>query len=96
MVLAEEQKMSNQWGRIWKEERAQDLVEYTILVAAIALVAVGLLLSVGDGVSGIWKSGGNQLAAANTVLSGPPAPAPGGGDGNGGGNHGGGHGHHGD
>ena len=81
--------------RIWKEERAQDLIEYSMLTAAIALVAAGLLLSVGSGAAGIWKSGSNQLAAANTASSGGSAPSggnTGGGIGFGGGdNHSGGH-----
>jgi len=65
--------------RIWKEERAQDLIEYSMLVAAIALVASGLMLNAGVGVKGIWKSGDNQLVAANTASSGDPAPASNGG-----------------
>ena len=73
--------------RIWHEDRAQDLIEYTMLVAALALVAAGLLLSVGGGVTGIWKSGGNQLEAANTAAFGTPPAGGGGGNQNGGGGH---------
>jgi Flp pilus assembly pilin Flp len=86
--------MRNFWRRIWNEERAQDLVEYSMLLAAIGLVASGLLLNVGGSVSGIWSSGNTQLTAANTASSGNQAPvggiAPGGGN-NGGGKHGGDH-----
>jgi Flp pilus assembly pilin Flp len=81
--------MFNMSRRFWKEERAQDLIEHTMLMAAIALVAAGLLLNVGGGVKGIWKAGDNQLTAANTA-SGDQAPAPSS-PGNGGRGHGNGH-----
>jgi Flp pilus assembly pilin Flp len=94
MVVAGRDEMHKIWRQIWNEERAQDLVEYSMLLAAIGLVASGLLLNVGGSVSGIWSSGNTQLTAANTASSGSQAPvggiAPRGGN-NGGGKHGGDH-----
>jgi Flp pilus assembly pilin Flp len=66
--------------QIWNEERAQDLIEYTMLMAGVALVAAGLMLNVGGGLSGIWKSGDTQLTAANTASAGDLIPTAAGGN----------------
>lgn len=44
-----------------KEERGQDLVEYAVLVGAIALVAGGILFVFFD--DGIWTDFGDKIAA---------------------------------
>lgn len=43
-------------------EDGQDLVEYSLLLAFIALAAVLLLSGVGRGVSGIWSSINSKVA----------------------------------
>jgi len=46
--------------RLWRDESGQDLLEYALLVALIALVAVGAVTAAGTQVSAIF----NQIAAA--------------------------------
>ncbi len=39
----------------WQEERAQDLIEYSLLLGAIALAAAGTYLSIGSDVNTLWQ-----------------------------------------
>jgi len=82
--------MRSMWQRIRNEDQAQDLIEYSLLLAAMALFASGLMLNAGVSASGIWKSGNTQLAAANVVVTGiqPSSGGNGNGNGNGGNNNG--------
>ena len=80
--------MKSIWRRIRNEDQAQDLIEYSLLLAAMALLASGLMLNAGVSVSGIWKSGNTQLAAANIAVTGiqPSSGGNNNGNGNGGNN----------
>ena len=91
--------------RFVRDENGQDLTEYSLAVAFIALFSVAIFVTAGSSTSGIWGQASNTLAGANTSLAAPVAPAaPGGGAGNDGGGDGGDHdhrdhggdGHHGD
>ena len=53
----------------WKEEQGQDLVEYTLLVAFVALASAAIFLGVGPSISGIWNRSSSQLTLANTAAS---------------------------
>ena len=46
------------------QEDGQDLLEYALLVALIALVAVGAVTAAGTSVQAIFTAIGNQLTAA--------------------------------
>jgi Flp pilus assembly pilin Flp len=48
-----------------KEERGQDLIEYTLLMAFVALASAALFIGAGGSISGIWSTANTQLAAAN-------------------------------
>jgi Flp pilus assembly pilin Flp len=48
----------------WQEEDGQDLVEYSLLLAFIALAAVALLSGVGTNISKIWTSISTQVSSA--------------------------------
>jgi Flp pilus assembly pilin Flp len=50
-----------------KEEKGQDLIEYTLLMAFVALASAALFIGAGGSISGIWSSANTQLAAANTT-----------------------------
>jgi pilus assembly protein Flp/PilA len=50
----------NQLRMLAKDESGQDLLEYALLVALIALVAVGAVTAAGQSVNGIFT----QIAAA--------------------------------
>jgi Flp pilus assembly pilin Flp len=46
-----------------KGGRGQDLAEYTLVIAFVALVALGILLQASGGIQGIWKQADAALAA---------------------------------
>jgi Flp pilus assembly pilin Flp len=50
-------------------EEGQDLVEYTLLLAFVALGSAALFISAGRSVSGIWSTANSRLAAANSAAS---------------------------
>ena len=50
------------------EEKGQDLIEYTLLIAFLALASAGMFLGAGGSVSGIWTTSNSQLTAANSVV----------------------------
>jgi Flp pilus assembly pilin Flp len=49
----------------WSDEQGQDLIEYTLLMAFVALASAALFLGAGGSISGIWSTSNSQLAAAN-------------------------------
>jgi Flp pilus assembly pilin Flp len=53
--------------RFWRDESGQDLIEYTLLLAFVALASASLFLSTGKSVSGIWGNASTQLSAANAA-----------------------------
>jgi Flp pilus assembly pilin Flp len=53
--------------RFAREEDGQDLIEYTLLLAFVALASAALFTSVGGSVSAIWGSGSSTLSAATTA-----------------------------
>lgn len=48
----------------WQEEDGQDLVEYALLMAFIALAAVAVLTSIKTNVSTLWDSISDALSDA--------------------------------
>jgi Flp pilus assembly pilin Flp len=63
------------------EDRAQDLVEYTLLVAFVALTTAGLFIGSGANVSQTWSSANSVLT---TAAGAQPSSDSGGGGGGGG------------
>jgi Flp pilus assembly pilin Flp len=53
-----------------KDEQGQDLIEYSLLMAFVALASAALFLGAGKSISGIWSTTNSQLVAANTQASG--------------------------
>lgn len=51
----------------WSDEKGQDLIEYTLLMAFVALASAALFIGAGSSVMGIWSTTNSQLAAANTT-----------------------------
>jgi Flp pilus assembly pilin Flp len=54
---------------LWREDDGQDLIEYTLLMAFIAIAVVGLFAGAGRSVKGVWASSNNTLAQANGQAS---------------------------
>ena len=53
------------------DESGQDLIEYTMLLAFVALASAALFLGAGGSIKGIWSTTNSQLAAANSSASCP-------------------------
>jgi Flp pilus assembly pilin Flp len=53
----------------WNNDRGQDLIEYTLLMAFVALASAALFLGAGGSISGIWSTSNSQLVAANSSAS---------------------------
>jgi Flp pilus assembly pilin Flp len=53
----------------WNDEQGQDLIEYTLLMAFVALASAALFLGAGGSIKGIWQTTNNQLAQANSLAS---------------------------
>ena len=51
------------------DELGQDLIEYTLLAAFVALASAALFVGGGGSISGIWTVANSRLAAANTSAS---------------------------
>ena len=47
-------------------EQGQDLAEYCLLVALVALIALGLMTHFSGGLQGIWNSATNTLATGSS------------------------------
>ena len=54
---------------LFRDEQGQDLIEYTLLLAFVALASAALFIGAGNSVSGIWSVSNSQLVAANTSAS---------------------------
>ena len=53
----------------WTGEDGQDMVEYSLLLAFIALAAVGLLSGIKVQISSLWSSINSTLASTAVVAS---------------------------
>jgi Flp pilus assembly pilin Flp len=54
---------------LWNDEQGQDLIEYTLLMAFVALASAALFLGAGGSIKGIWSTSNSQLVAANSSAS---------------------------
>jgi Flp pilus assembly pilin Flp len=52
-----------------RDEQGQDLIEYTLLLAFVALASAALFIGAGSSVSTIWTTANSQLANAATSAS---------------------------
>ena len=48
------------------EDDGQDLIEYSLLMAFVALASASLFLRAGKSITGIWSTTNSQLVQANT------------------------------
>ena len=51
---------------LWQEEQGQDLIEYTLLLAFVALASAALFMNAGTSVSKIWSTTSSQLSTASS------------------------------
>jgi len=52
-----------------REESGQDLIEYTLLMAFVALASASIFLQAGNSVGTIWQSGSTQISNAAVAAS---------------------------
>ena len=53
----------------WQEEDGQDMVEYALLLAFIALAAIAVMGSVSKSLNNVWTTINTQLGSANSAAS---------------------------
>jgi len=57
---------------VWQflnEEQVQDLIEYTLLMAFVALASAALFIGAGGSINTIWTTANTQLANAASSAS---------------------------
>ena len=57
------------WKQFWWDESGQDLVEYSLLMALVALCAVGLFPSIRTTTSQLWTTLNLGLSSAQAAAS---------------------------
>lgn len=50
-------------------EHGQGLIEYTLLLAFVAMASAALFIGAGSSIKGIWTATNTQLTSANTAVS---------------------------
>jgi len=55
--------------RCWRDEAGQDLIEYTLLMAFVALASATLFINAGSSVSKIWSISNSTLSTAAVKAS---------------------------
>ncbi|HLI29683.1 MAG TPA: Flp family type IVb pilin [Terriglobia bacterium] len=56
--------MSTLMARLWKEEEGQDLVEYALLVALLALAAVATLGTLANTIKNVFSNAAANMASS--------------------------------
>jgi len=51
-------------AHLWREEQGQDLIEYTLMLAFVALASAALFSSAGSSINQIWSKTNSQLTTA--------------------------------
>jgi Flp pilus assembly pilin Flp len=49
---------------LWNDDQGQDLIEYTLLMAFVALASAALFINAGTSVCKIWSTANSQLSTA--------------------------------
>ena len=61
--------MKNFINGFMQDEQGQDLIEYTLLLAFVALASAAIFIGAGNNITGIWTAANTKLATANTNAS---------------------------
>jgi Flp pilus assembly pilin Flp len=56
--------MKTFWTRFWTDDQGQDLIEYTLMLAFVALASAALFSSAGASINVIWSKSNSQLSSA--------------------------------
>src|SRR5258708_34078959 len=72
------------FAQLLQDDQGQDMTEYSLLIALVALVAFGLFATTGSTAAGVWNGAGTTLTSADATAGGsappvtPPRPPAGG------------------
>jgi Flp pilus assembly pilin Flp len=61
--------MTNMIKNFVNDEQGQDLIEYTLLLAFVALASAAIFIGAGNSISGIWATTNTKLANANAYAA---------------------------
>jgi len=61
--------MMTEMKRFWRDEQGQDLIEYTLLMAFVALASAALFISSGSSINAIWSASNSELSTAASTAS---------------------------
>jgi Flp pilus assembly pilin Flp len=61
--------MNNLIRNFVREENGQDLIEYTLLLAFVALASAAVFIGAGGSISGIWGTANSQLTNASSYAA---------------------------
>jgi Flp pilus assembly pilin Flp len=61
--------MTTMIRNFWRDDQGQDLIEYTLLMAFVALASAALFISSGASVSAIWADSNTELSTAASTAS---------------------------
>ena len=56
--------MTTFWTNFWSDDRGQDLIEYALMLAFVALASAALFTTAGGSVNTIWSDANSQLSTA--------------------------------
>jgi len=56
--------MKTFFARLWRDEQGQDLIEYTLMLAFVALASAALFSTAGSSINTIWSKTNSQLSTA--------------------------------
>ena len=57
--------MKKMFIRFLKDEQGQDLIEYTLLMAFIALASAAIFTNAGSSIKSIWTNAGSKAVTTN-------------------------------
>jgi len=57
------------WRHFLKDQRGQDLVEYSLLMAFVCLASAATFISVGRNLANVWNASNQTLSTAYSVAS---------------------------
>ena len=61
--------MTNILTRFWLDDSGQDLIEYTLLLAFVALVSAAIFIGAGQAASDIWVIASNTMSNASSAAA---------------------------
>ena len=62
-------------GFFRRNDRGQDLAEYCLITAVIALIGLGLFVNISGGLQGLWGAANSTIAAGGCAIAGDASAA---------------------